>query len=325
MNDVALKVEDLHTYFYTKQGVVQAVKGVNLALRKESILGVVGESGSGKSVTALSILRLVPPPGRIIRGKVYLNGMSLLDLPSRRLRGIRGKEIAVVFQDPAVALNPVIRLGPQMEEIFLAHSDMSRRAARESAVNVLKIVGLSASILDRYAFQLSGGMAQRVMLAIAMALNPQVLIADEPTSNLDVTLQAQILEHIKGLRDRYHSSILLITHDMGIIARMADDVAVMYAGSVVEYSDARSLFRHPSHPYTWALFQSLPRLDAPDRPLIAMKGAPPSMIDLPDQCPFLPRCSKATMACRLSPRPELKEITPGHRVACYNEIRDDYV
>ena len=325
MDDVVLKVEDLHTYFYTKQGVIKAVNGVNLTLKRGSTLGLVGESGSGKSVTALSLLRLVPPPGRIIKGEVYFNGNGLLGLPSEALRKIRGKEISLVFQDPAMSLNPVATVGSQIEETFLAHSDMTKNAARKLALDLFKNVGLGDAerIFSQYVFQLSGGMAQRVMIAIGLALNPKVLIADELTSNLDVTLQAQVLHYLEGLREKYRTSIILITHDMGVIARMADDVAVMYAGSIVETADSKTLFRRSVHPYTWSLFQSLPRLDDPDRPLVAMKGAPPTMIDLPDQCPFLPRCPKATTTCRLSPRPKLQEIEPGHFAACYNPIQHE--
>ncbi len=323
MEDAALRIEDLHTYFFTKQGTVKAVNGVNLTLKRGRMLGLVGESGSGKSVTALSVLRLVPRPGKTVQGKIIFNGSNLLDMPENKLRDIRGKEISIVFQDPAMSLNPALTVGYQLEEIFMTHTRLSRRDARESSKELFRHVGLgdADTLFGRYAFELSGGMAQRVMIAMALALNPQVLIADELTSSLDVTLQAQVLEYLKDMRRVYNSSIILITHDMGVIARMADDVSVMYAGSIVETADSKALFKRPTHPYTWGLFQSLPRLDEPDRRLLPMKGAPPSMIDLPNQCPFLPRCSKAIMDCRLSPKPELTEIEPGHWVACYNPIR----
>ncbi len=324
MNNIALKVENLHTYFFTKQGVVRAVNGVNLVLRQSKILGLVGESGCGKSVTALSILDLVPTPGRIVQGKVYFNDTNILELPGYKLREIRGNDISIVFQDPTMSLNPALTVGSQMEEIFRAHSVVSKDAAKESVRKLFDSVGLGdvQALYNRYVFELSGGMAQRVMIAMALALNPQILIADELTSNLDVTLQAQVLQYLKEVQQKYNSSVILITHDMGVIARMADDVAVMYAGSIVESTDTKTLFKRPSHPYTWLLFQSLPRLDKPDQPLLAMKGSPPSMIDLPDQCPFLPRCPKATMTCRLSPRPKLEELESGHFVACYNAVTD---
>lgn len=324
MDDAALKIEDLHTYFFTKQGVVKAVNGVGLTLTRGRMLGLVGESGSGKSVTALSVLQLVPRPGKIVQGKILFNGSNLLDMSELKLRDIRGKDISIVFQDPTMSLNPTLTVGFQIEEIFRAHTQISRKEARDSAIELFRHVGLgdAESVFGRYTFELSGGMAQRVMIAMALALNPKILIADELTSNLDVTLQAQVLEYLKEMRSMYQSSIILITHDLGVVARMADDVAVMYAGSIVETADSKTLFKHPAHPYTWGLFQSLPRLDEPDRALLPMKGTPPSMIDLPNQCPFLPRCSKATIDCRLSPKPELTEIAPGHHVACYNAIHN---
>ena len=325
MDDVALKVENLHTYFFTKQGTVRAVNGVNLTLHQGKILGLVGESGSGKSVTALSILNLVPHPGRIVEGKVFFNGENLLEFSKQRLRQIRGNEISMVFQDPTVSLNPAIPVGSQVEEIYRVHSNMDKKTAREAVYKLFDNVGLgdARALYSRYTFELSGGMAQRVMIAMALALNPKVLIADELTSSLDVTLQAQVLQYLQEVRLKYSSAVVLITHDMGVIARMADEVAVMYAGSIVETADARELFKRPAHPYTWALFQSLPRLDEPDRPLLAMKGSPPSMIDLPDQCPFLPRCPKATLTCRLSPKPKLEETGAGHLVACYNAVKEE--
>ena len=317
-----LQIEDLHTYFSTKEGIVKAVNGVSLSLDEGSVLGLVGESGSGKTVTALSILRLVPWPGQIVRGEITFDGQNLVDIRLDRLRRIRGKEISLVFQDAGAALNPVVSIGQQVGEIMLEHTDMSKRQVRERAIELLDQMGIAdpKQTLDRYPFQLSGGMAQRVLLAIGLALKPRVLIADEPTSNLDVTLQAEILHRLRLLRQENGTSILLITHDLGIIAQMADTVAVMYGGFIVEYAETRKLFKRPTHPYTWGLFQAIPRLDLPDEPLKPLPGSPPRMIDPPDQCPFLNRCNKATTECRTSPRPPLVEIESDHKLACYNPI-----
>lgn len=325
MPGALLEVEELHTYFGTRQGVVKAVNDVSLSLDANSVLGLVGESGSGKTVTALSILRLVPFPGKILHGNILYDGADLLSLEEDQMRLMRGKEISLIFQDAGSALNPVIPIGRQVEEIMLEHSDMSARQARSTAIDLLTQMGIpdARRMLDRYPFQLSGGMAQRVMMAIGVAMKPRILIADEPTSNLDVTLQAEILQRLKLLRRDNHTAILLITHDLGIIAQMADSVAVMYGGTIVEYADTRALFARPYHPYTWGLFQALPRLDSAARALTPMRGTPAKMIDPPDQCPFLERCPKATNQCRIDPKPTLVEVEPGHRVACYNRIAYD--
>jgi len=317
-----LQVDDLHTYFSTKEGIVKAVNGVSLSLDEGKVLGLVGESGSGKTVTALSILRLVPFPGEIVRGEITYDGQSLGDINLDQMRRIRGSEISLVFQDAGSALNPVISIGQQVGEIMSEHTDMSKRQIRDRALELLDQMGIADAkqTLDRYPFQLSGGMAQRVLLAIGVALEPRVLIADEPTSNLDVTLQAEILHRLRLLREENGTAIMLITHDLGIIAQMADSVAVMYGGSIVEYAETRKLFARPTHPYTWGLFQAIPRMDSPDEPLKPLPGAPPRMIDPPDQCPYLNRCSKATTECRTSPRPPLVEIESDHKLACYNPI-----
>ena len=322
MPKTLLEVRDLHTYFLTKEGTVKAINGVSFTLEEDSVLGLVGESGSGKTVTALSILQLVPFPGKIVEGSITYNGQNLLDMSTERLRALRGQEISLIFQDSGAALNPVIPIGRQVEEIMLEHTDMGKRQARATAEDLLKQMGIpdSRRMLDQYPFQLSGGMAQRVMMAIGVALNPRVLIADEPTSNLDVTLQAEMLQRLRRLRQENHSAIMLITHDLGVIAQMAERVVVMYGGTVVEQATTRDLFARPYHPYTWGLFQALPRLDAPQRSLTPLRGAPPQMMDPPDQCPFLHRCSKATAECRTSPRPPLDEVAENHWVACYNTI-----
>ena len=322
MPDHILEIKDLHTYFITKEGVNKAVNGVSLALDEDSILGVVGESGSGKTVTALSVLQLVPFPGKIVRGSITYGGRELLTMTPEEIRHIRGKEISLIFQDAGAALNPVIPIGKQVEEIVLEHTDMSRRNARNLAIDLLGQMGIpdAKNMLNRYPFQLSGGMAQRVLMAIGVALKPKVLIADEPTSNLDVTLQAEILHRLSQLREENHSAIMLITHDLGVIAQMTQTVAVMYGGSIVEYTDTKALFAKPLHPYTWGLFQAIPRLDTGQQSLSPIRGAPPKMIDAPDRCPFLERCSKATNQCRTMTVPPLVEVEPNHRLACYNPI-----
>ncbi|MCH8207281.1 MAG: ABC transporter ATP-binding protein, partial [Chloroflexi bacterium] len=242
-----LEINDLHTHFPTKDGTVKAVNGVSLALKENSILGLVGESGSGKTVTALSILRLLPFPGETVRGHIWYQNRDLLRLGTEEMRQIRGSEIALIFQDAGSALNPVITVGRQVEEIMLEHTDMSKRQARQYALELLDQMGIADAkqMLDRYPFQLSGGMAQRVLMAIGIALKPRVLIADEPTSNLDVTLQAEILHRLRLLRQESGTSIMLITHDLGIIAQMADSVAVMYGGFIVEYAETKKLFKRP--------------------------------------------------------------------------------
>ncbi|MBI2856555.1 MAG: ABC transporter ATP-binding protein [Chloroflexi bacterium] len=318
-----LRIENLHTYFYTRDGIVKAVNGVNLSVKSDSILGLVGETGSGKSVTALSMLRLVPYPGRIVQGAVHFEGRNLLDIDEEELLSVRGQHIAMIFQDARGALNPIETVGDQISEAFLAHSPMSIREAVDRTMEVLKGLDLPPPIFKQYPHQLSGGMAQRAMIAMATAWEPKVLIADEPTSNLDMTIQADILARLQQIRAEKHSTIILITHNMGVIAQVADEVAVMYAGTVVEHTDTRRLFQRPRHPYSWALFQTIPRLDEPNRSLRPIRGTSPNPIDLPDQCPFMPRCPKATNQCRLNPKPPLVETEPGHYVACYNQISYD--
>ncbi|MBI4308068.1 MAG: ABC transporter ATP-binding protein [Chloroflexi bacterium] len=324
--EVVLEVRDLHTEFPTRDGVVKAVNGVSFKLRRGTVLGLVGESGCGKTATALSILGLVPYPGRITHGDILFNGRDVLKMGKEELRHLRGKEISMVFQDAASGLNPVIPIGTQVEEMVTSHVSVSRREARRLTMEVLQQVGMAdpERMVHQYPFQLSGGMCQRVMLSIAMVLRPHVLIADEATTNLDVTLQAQILGHIRRMKTERGSSVILISHDLGVVAQMADEVAVMYAGHIVEHADTVTLFRRPFHPYTWGLLQAVTRLDRPGRHLMALPGSPPNLIDLPDQCPFVPRCHKARNECRLNPHPPLQEIEPGHIVACYNRIRHDW-
>jgi oligopeptide/dipeptide ABC transporter ATP-binding protein len=318
-----LRIEDLSAEFNTPEGTVNAVNHVSLSLQEGGTVALTGESGSGKTSVALSVLNLLPHPGRITSGRIFLEETNILSLGSEQLRRVRGRDIAMVFQDPATGLNPVLSVGSQVEEIITNHLDLPRREAKRRTIEVLAQMGLPEpeQVTTRYPFQLSGGMAQRVMIAIATALNPRVLILDEPTSALDVTVQAAILEDLRRLQKRHGTSILLITHDLGVVAQMADEVAVMYAGSVVEHGDAPTLFGRPRHPYTWSLLASRPRWDRQDPgPLPAIRGTPPSLIDLPDECPFLPRCPKATSVCRTEPTPPLSALEPGHLAACYNPI-----
>ena len=316
-----LEIENLYVRFDTKDGPINAVNGVDLNVEDNSIVAVVGESGSGKSVTALASVGLLPFPGRVTEGSVRMGGTNLLELGQEDIRAIRGPLIGMVFQDPRASLNPSIPIGVQVQEVLLAHTGMTKREARERSEELLVEMGLpdASRVLTQYPFQLSGGMCQRVMLSIALALRPRLLIADEPTSNLDSTLQAAILSHLRQLREEYGTAILLITHDMGVVAQMADSVAVMYAGTIVERAGTIDLFKRPAHPYTTGLFQALPRLDDTERQLVSMPGRPPELDAPPEHCSFLPRCPSATSICHTSPRPALRMIADNHAVACFNE------
>lgn len=323
MDGDILRIENLVAEFNTPDGIVRAVNDVSLSLKRGITLAITGESGSGKSTLALAILNLLPHPGHIVGGAIYLDDRDLLKADEETMRSIRGREIAMVFQDPATGLNPVLSVGQQVEETITTHLDIPKKEAKVRTIDVLHQIGLPEpdEIVNRYPFQLSGGMAQRVMIAIATALNPRVLILDEPTSALDVTVQAGILEDLAQLQAQNGTSIILIAHDLGIVAQLAKDVAVMYAGTIVEEAEAATLYARPRHPYTWSLLASRPRWDRESsEPLQAIRGAPPSLIDLPDQCAFLPRCPKAVNACREQPKPALADIEPGHPVACYNPM-----
>ncbi|HEY5639844.1 MAG TPA: ABC transporter ATP-binding protein [Dehalococcoidia bacterium] len=324
MQDTILRVEDLQAEFDTADGVVKAVNHVSFSLPRGRTLAITGESGCGKSSVALAIMGLLPYPGRVTGGNIFFGDRDLLSLSDDELRDVRGREIAIVFQDPSTGLNPVLSIGDQVDEIIRAHQRVSRREAKRLSIEVLGQLGLPdpEDIVGRYPFQLSGGMAQRVMIAIATALNPSVLILDEPTSALDVTVQAAILEDMARLQERHGTSIILISHDLGVAAQMADSVAVMYAGYIAEHADAATLFRSPRHPYTASLLASRPRPDQEsDGRLAAIKGAPPTLIDLPDECAFLPRCHKATSECRSEPAPKLLPVnSAAHVAACYNPM-----
>ncbi|MGH3023372.1 MAG: ABC transporter ATP-binding protein [Gaiellaceae bacterium] len=316
-----LEVSDLQTHFFTREGVVRAVDGLSFELEKGKTLGLVGESGCGKSVTALSIMGLIPkPPARIVGGSVHFEGRDLTKLKERELEDIRGKEIAMIFQDPMTSLNPTIKISTQITEVLRRHLDLSKDQARKRAIELLEEVRIpkAAERLDDYPHRFSGGMRQRVMIAIALACNPKLLIADEPTTALDVTIQAGILDLLDDLRREHEMSMIIITHDMGVVAETADDIAVMYAGQIVEYASSFDLFEHPEHPYTEALLAALPQLEA-ENPragrLTAIPGLPPSLIEPPEGCRFAPRCPYAgdDDPCGRNPQ-ELREIRTGHLV-----------
>jgi oligopeptide/dipeptide ABC transporter ATP-binding protein len=313
-----LHIEDLRTYFHTDDALVRAVDGVSYDVNAGETLAVVGESGSGKSVTALSILRLVPqPPGRIEGGRIVFEGRDLLTLSEAEMRKIRGKEISMIFQEPQTSLNPVYTCGEQIVETVVLHERIDRRAARGRAIEMLQLVGIPAAEqrVDEYPHQLSGGMRQRVMIAMALACRPKMLIADEPTTALDVTIQAQILELLERLQRELGMAVLLITHDLGVVAETADRVAVMYAGQVVEYCDVRTAFRQPLHPYTAGLQASLPKLGVERERLRVIPGNVPNPARFPRGCRFHPRCPVAIEGCLRDP--VLRELAPGHLVRCW--------
>ncbi len=325
-SDIVLEVDGLKTVFITRQGVIKAVDDVSFALRRGETLAVVGESGCGKSMTALSIMRLIPePPGRIVGGAVRLGSRNLLDLPEMDMEAIRGNEISMIFQEPMTSLNPLYTVGHQIAEAIAVHRGVSRREARAEAVEMLRRVSIPDPDrrADNYPHQMSGGMRQRVMIAMALACNPKVLIADEPTTALDVTIQAQILQLMRDLQARFGMAIVLITHDMGVVAENADRVVVMYAGRKVEEAAVDELFERPAHPYTEGLLRSIPSVDeaaAADRArsrLAEIKGMVSSLAQLPPGCSFAPRCKYASEQCRRL-YPPLSELRPGHWVACWH-------
>jgi peptide/nickel transport system ATP-binding protein len=313
-----LDVRDLKVSFNTESGLVRAVDGVSFTLEAGHVLGIVGESGSGKSVTVMSIMQLIRDPNAIFEGQVLYKGRDLMGLSQRDMRSVRGAEIAMIFQDPMTSLNPVYKIGWQIEEQLHAHERIARGAARARAIELLAAVGIPSASrrIDDYPHQFSGGMRQRVMIAIALACNPDLLIADEPTTALDVTIQAQILTLIDRLKVEFGSAVIVITHDMGVVAQIAETVAVMYAGQIVEQGGVEAVFASPQHPYAWGLLGSIPRLDRP-KPgrLPTIRGLPPSLIDLPAGCAFMPRCDHAHDACRV--RPELlPRSDPRHLDRC---------
>lgn len=317
---VILEVRNLQTYFKTDAGIVKAVDGVSFTVHEGETVGLVGESGCGKSVTNLSIMRLVPsPPGKIVGGEVVYEGTDILKLSEKDLRQIRGNKISMIFQDPMTSLNPFLKISTQMIETIRLHQDMTKQQARERAVHMLSLVGIPSpeKRIDCYPHQFSGGMRQRVMIAMALSCNAELLIADEPTTALDVTIQAQILELIKKLSQQLKTAVILITHDLGVVAGMCDKVCVMYAGRIVEHAPTDELFEHHLHPYTEGLIASVPKLDSPrGERLFSIEGQPPNVIDLPPCCPFHPRCNKAMDICKCAYPPE-KAMGENHKVSCW--------
>jgi peptide/nickel transport system ATP-binding protein len=317
MGAALLEVEDLHTHFLLKGKVVRAVNGVSFSVQRGEILGIAGESGAGKSVACLSILRLVPSPGRIVRGRILFAGEDLLAKSERRMRELRGQAVSMVFEDPLNSLDPAFTVGDLIGETLVLHKAMTMRAARGKASELLRLVGIPDPDrrLDNYPHELSGGMQQRVMIAIALSCDPALLIADNPTTALDVTIQIQILDLVKQLRDRLGMGVLWITHDLGVVAKLCDRVVIMYAGEVMERGDVYAVLKHPRHPYTRRLIDALPKLGRPEQRLLPIDGRPPDPANLPAGCPFAPRCYKAKPDCRDSSVP-LVDTGGGHGVRC---------
>ena len=320
MADRLLAVKDLSTHFFTYAGVVRAVDGVSFTLDHDETLGIVGESGSGKTVTALSIMRLVPdPPGKVVAGSIELKGRDLLALKEDEMRAVRGNDIAMIFQDPMTSLNPVLKIGGQIAEAIQLHQGKSKKEAWSLAVELLDQVGIADAKkrVDQYPFELSGGMCQRVMIAMAISCNPDILIADEPTTALDVTIQAQIIDVMRAMQAQYHSGVILITHDLGVVAKIADKVMVMYGGRTVEYGPVDEVYYDPHHPYTWGLLGSLPRLDMNEQTrLTPIKGQPPDLLTLSAGCPFAGRCPYELPQCRET-WPQLEVVGTEHGCHCW--------
>jgi peptide/nickel transport system ATP-binding protein len=313
-----LEIKDLTTHFFTRSGVVKAVDKLSLSLRKGRVLGLVGESGCGKTVTALSVLNLVPYPGKIVSGCIYFEGRDLLALPTEEMRKVRGSKISMIFQEPMTALNPVFTVGNQIAEVLTTHLDVTKRQAMDSAVELLHSVGIPSpeKRVHEYPHQMSGGMRQRVMIAMAIACRPSLVLADEPTTALDVTIQAHILELLGRIQAEMGMAMILVTHDLGLIAERAQDVAVMYAGRIVEQSGTKELFSNPVHPYTRGLMASVPKAgEERGKRLRTIAGTVPRLHDLPAGCKFAPRCDIKTTRCEAEP--ELVEVRPGHLVRCW--------
>jgi peptide/nickel transport system ATP-binding protein/oligopeptide transport system ATP-binding protein len=320
-----LEVTDLRTQFVTQDGIVHAVNDVSFELRRGEFLGVVGESGSGKSVTMMSLLRLIPmPPGEIVSGEAMFGDDDLLAIDIDRLREIRGGKVGFIFQDPMTSLNPVLTVGFQIQESLELHTDLTDKELRPRAKELLDLVGIpdADARLKNYPHELSGGMRQRVMIAMALACNPEILIADEPTTALDVTIQAQIIAIAHDLREKLGTAVIWITHDLGVVAGLADRVLVMYGGQIVEEAPVGELYAHPQHPYTEGLLGSIPRLDQKGQELVNIKGQPPNLYDFPTSCSFAPRCPYVYEKC-LEENPPLMEIGGGHKTACWWDIDND--
>ncbi len=315
--DELLNIEDLSIHYITDAGETHAVNNLNLKLGKGETLGFVGETGAGKTTSALGIMRLVPdPPGEIMNGKIFFDGENLLEKPEKDMYKIRGNKISMIFQDPMTSLNPVMTVGDQIAEVLILHQDLKKEDLQEKTAQMLETVGIKRERMKDYPHQFSGGMKQRVVIAMALACNPMLIIADEPTTALDVTIQAQVLELMKELQNKYNTSMIMITHDLGIVAEICDNVAIMYAGSVIEYGSVERLYNDPKHPYTKGLFASIPTLDADEDSLHVIKGAPPNPLELPTGCKFHPRCEFATEKCKRC-MPKMCDVGDNHQVACY--------
>ena len=312
-----LNIEDLSIYYITEAGETKAVNNLNLKLGKGETLGFVGETGAGKTTTALGIMRLVPnPPGKIVSGKISFDGEDILNKTEKEMQEIRGNKISMIFQDPMTSLNPVMTVGEQIGEVLALHQNLKKEELKEKTAQMLETVGIKRERVNDYPHQFSGGMKQRVVIAMALACNPMLIIADEPTTALDVTIQAQVLELMIELQNKYNTSMIMITHDLGIVAEICDHVAIMYAGSVIEYGTVEKLYTDPKHPYTKGLFASIPTLDADEESLHVIKGAPPNPVDLPTGCKFHPRCEFATERCKCEV-PKMIDLDDSHCVSCF--------
>jgi oligopeptide/dipeptide ABC transporter ATP-binding protein len=324
-----LCIENLKTYFHTYRGLVKAVDGVSIHINEKEIIGLVGESGCGKSVSMLSVLQLISsPPGEIVDGRVVFEGQDLLQYKAKSdvMSSIRGAKIAMIFQEPMTSLNPVLTIGRQLTESMEIHLKMTPQTARERALELLRLVGIpdAKSHLDAYPHQFSGGMRQRVMIAIALSCNPRILIADEPTTAVDVTTQAQLLELMQDMVNRFNTSLIIVTHNLGVVARYAERIYVMYSGRIVESGLADDVFLNPRHPYTIGLLKSVPQLGETrhEKKLVPIKGLPPDLINMPDSCAFLPRCNYAIDMCRQKPWPHLESVAGEHYAACFRKITE---
>ncbi len=323
--EALLNVKDLKVQFHTLEGIVQAVNGVSFVVEKGKTLGIVGESGCGKSVTVLSVMRLIPePPGKISSGEVLFEENDLLKMDKQAIQDIRGQKIAMIFQDPMTSLNPVLTIGKQISEAIIVHQNVDKDEAFKQTVNLLELVGIpqAEARYNDYPHQFSGGMRQRVMIAMGLSCNPKLLIADEPTTALDVTIQAQIVELTKNLQSKFEMSVIWITHDLGVVAEIADRVIVMYAGYIVEEADVYKIFEHPVHPYTLSLLKSLPRVDSRRYERLAIiPGSPPDCINMPTGCPFMPRCGYAIERCGVE-NPQLLNVEEDHKAACWVKVKN---
>lgn len=317
-----LEVDSLTVDYRTRRGNIRAVNNVSFSLEKGEILGLVGESGSGKSTLGLSVIRLVPPPGAIVGGSIGIDGKDILSFSEEEMRSVRGKKVALIFQDPMTSLNPVKKIGAHFVELVRTHEPgVSEREVIRRAERALKDVGILPERINNYPHQFSGGMRQRIMIALAIALNPDLVIADEPTTALDVIVQAKILDLLKSLQDTYEMALILITHDLSIVLERCDRIIVMYAGSLVEYASSLELHRNPRHPYTQGLLQSIPNIELTEQQLKAIPGSPPDLLKPPEGCRFWSRCSRTEKKCRVE-EPPLVEISPGHYVRCFKEAHN---